>query len=241
MKNLEQYREEGESPMQGEDSPKPRKRNHKGLIILGSVAGIIAIAAVGLLIWHNQPSFCNAICHTPMDPYGDTYFQEVGVAGVDKWGNEVESTSGMMCVTHRAAGLGCMDCHVPTLSEQVGEGIAWVTGNYEVVGNSTYPAGVLTERDLTQLVAARGLDSGDDFCLNPDCHDTDRAGLISLSMEVSRVRNPHSMPHQDYECSDCHKAHRSSVNQCSGCHADAPIPEGWLTVSEEKKLEAVAK
>ena len=38
-------------------------------------------------------------------------------------------------------------------------------------------------------------------------------------------------------CLDCHKAHRASVNDCSRCHADSKIPEGWLTAAQSKMLE----
>ena len=213
--------------------PKPKKKK-KGLVILGTILGILIVAGIGMFVWHNQPSFCNAICHMPMDPYGDTYFQELGVPGTDKWGNEIESTCGMMSVTHRVEGVTCMGCHVPTLSEQVNEGIEWISGNYSVVSNPTYGA-VLAETDLKKLVTARGI-TADEFCMTEGCHEVTRgAELIALTADLSASRNPHGMPHGDLQCSDCHKAHRASVNQCSSCHMDAPIPEGWLTVSEAKK------
>ena len=222
---------------QAEDpaAPAPKKKSRKKLAIWSGVAVLVAAAGIGFYVWHNQPSFCDAICHTPMDPYGDTYFQELGAPGVDKWGNQVANTSGMLCVVHAAEGLGCIDCHVPTLSEQIHEGIEWVTGNYTAYENPTYGL-VISEKNLTQLVAARGLESGDEFCLTEGCHETDRKGLIALTMDVSRVRNPHAMPHRELQCSDCHKSHRASINQCSACHDDAPIPEGWLTTAEAAKL-----
>ena len=98
-----------DKPVEVATEPKPKKKK-KGLVVLLTILGIVVVAGIGLFVWHNQPSFCNAICHTPMDPYGDTYFQEPGVAGVDKWGNQIESTSGMMSVTHRVEGVTCMDC-----------------------------------------------------------------------------------------------------------------------------------
>lgn len=40
-------------------------------------------------------------CHTSMDPYTESYFQEAGKPGVDKWGNEVSNTNAMLSIAHR--------------------------------------------------------------------------------------------------------------------------------------------
>ena len=220
-------------------APKKRKKGKKGLVILSAILVVVIAGGVGLWIWHEQPSFCAAICHTPMDPYLVTYEQENGQAGVDKWGNPVTNTAGMLCVTHAAEGLTCMKCHVPTLSEQVNEAVAWISGNYTVVSNPTWGM-VLQETDLKKLVTARGIEP-DAFCLTEGCHEVTRgAELVALTADLSSSRNPHSMPHQELACSDCHKAHRASINQCASCHMDAPIPDGWLTPAEAKKLPATA-
>ena len=68
---------------------------------MGVVAVVLIAAGAGFWVWHEQPSFCNAICHTPMDQYNATYDQEPNTAGVDKWGNEVKNTSSMLCVSHK--------------------------------------------------------------------------------------------------------------------------------------------
>ena len=52
-----------------------------------------------------------------------------------------------------------------------------------------------------------------------------RDDLIQATADMER--NPHVPQHGENQCSDCHKAHRASVNMCSQCHNDAPIPEGW--------------
>ena len=109
----------------------PKKKGKKWPIVVGVVVVVLIAAGAGFWVWHEQPSFCNAICHTPMDPYNATYDQEAGTTGIDKWGNEVADASSMLAATHRAQeGTTCMGCHVPTLSEQITEGINWVTGNY---------------------------------------------------------------------------------------------------------------
>lgn len=50
-------------------APAPKKPRRKGWIIAGVVAAVIIVAGAGFWVWHEQPSFCNAICHSPMDYY----------------------------------------------------------------------------------------------------------------------------------------------------------------------------
>ena len=212
----------------------PKKKGKKWPIVVGVVAVVLIVAGAGFWVWHEQPSFCNAICHTPMDPYLPTYEAEPGQAATDKWGNEVEDASGMMAAVHRVskdeggAGATCMSCHVPTIGEQVSEGIAWISGNYY------YP---LEERNTKQLVEARGLESGDELCLNESCHNLTREDLVRATSELGQY-NPHEAKHSELACSSCHKAHRASVNVCTQCHTDAHVPEGWLSYQQESKVEA---
>lgn len=208
-----------------------KKKKKKWPIVVGVIVVVLIAAGAGFWVWHGQPSFCNAICHVPMDAYNATYDQEPGVAGIDKWGNEVKNTNSMLCVTHKVsiddggASATCMGCHVPTLSEQMSEGMTWVTGNYE------FP---LDERSTSDLVEARGLDP-DEFCLNESCHNLTREDLIEKTSDMNY--NPHGKEHPERPCSDCHKAHRASVNYCTSCHPEAEVPDGWLTTQEERKLE----
>lgn len=44
-------------------------------IIVGVVAAVLVVAGAGFWVWHEQPSFCNAICHSPMDKYVETYYE----------------------------------------------------------------------------------------------------------------------------------------------------------------------
>ena len=210
----------------------PKKKKNK-LAIVAVIVVVIAALGIGGWFWHEQPSFCNAICHTPMDPYLPTYESTPGQATTDKWGNEVKDASAMLAATHRAdENITCMGCHVPTLSEQVSEGITWITGQYTVKDNATYGM-VLEERGLDQLTEARGI-SKDEFCLNAACHDLTRADLKAKTAD--RAINPHDDHHGKQDCSNCHKAHRASVLQCSKCHNDAVLPDGWITPAQADKL-----
>lgn len=218
----------------GAGGPAPKKRPKRGWIVAGVVAAIIVVAGAGFWVWHEQPSFCNAICHTPMDAYLPTYEAEPGQAATDVWGNEVANASGMMAAVHRAQnGTTCLGCHVPTLSEQIGEGMSWITGSYEVLNTQTDQQ-VVPEKSLEDLVAARGIEP-DQFCLNESCHNMTRDDLIQATADLER--NPHVAQHGENQCSDCHKAHRASVNMCSQCHNDAPIPEGWISAADNTALE----
>lgn len=215
-------RKETEASVGAQDVPSPRRR--KGLIAGVVVAAVVVIAGAGMWVWHEQPSFCGAICHTPMASYGDTYFQEEGVSGIDKWGNEVENTSAMLAVSHRMVGKDCLSCHVPTLDEQVSEGLSWVSGSYE------YP---LYERTASDMTEARGT-VDEAFCMNDTCHRYTREELAEKT-DADRI-NPHSTQHGEVACTDCHKAHRASVVTCSQCHDEVEIPEGWLTYDEAAQL-----
>ena len=75
---------------------KPRGKSRKWPITVAVLAVVAAVAGGGFWVWHEQPSFCNAICHTPMDPDLAAFEQEPGVQGVDKWGNTVERKAALM-------------------------------------------------------------------------------------------------------------------------------------------------
>lgn len=207
----------------GEASPKKSKM--KAGIVAGVIAAVVIVVGVGMFVWHEQPSFCSAICHTPMSEYLPTYESEPGQPTVDKWGNEVSDASSMLAATHRTYGKTCLDCHVPTLNEQVSEGIGWITGNYYAP---------LFERSTSDLTEARGTE-GDEFCLNESCHNMTREDLVEKTSDFGTI-NPHLARHGEYACSDCHKAHRASVTLCSQCHEDAKIPEGWVSGKEGNQL-----
>lgn len=213
----------------------PRKSaGRRRLVVLGVIFAVLVCAGIGGWIWHEQPSFCNAFCHVPMDAYYATYTAELDLPTVDKYGNSVSDSAAMLAVTHRVEGEDCLACHVPTIGEMVSEGLSWVPGNYY------FP---LSERNLSDLTAARKIDD-DKFCLNDDCHHVASDGsAIKTRDDLTAATaglgfNVHDPHHDEYACSDCHKAHRASVNICSkpGCHSSAPLPEGWLSYPESLQI-----
>ena len=206
-------------------------KNAKVRLGLGVAAAIVVVAGAGFMVWHEQPSFCNAICHAPQDPLNATYDANSGEAGVDKWGNPVEAMGDLLVVAHKENGdLVCLDCHKATMGQQITEGVLWVSGNFD------YP---LDERTLTDLNKYVKNDSANEFCLNESCHNMSYEDLAKTTASYGEY-NPHVTEdrHQELECGDCHKSHRQSVMACSRCHDEVTTPEGWLTAEESAALMA---
>ncbi len=227
----EQTSSHAEQTPKQEAAAQPAKKKNRKPLTIGVIVAVLVVACAGLWVWHEQPSFCAAICHIPMDPYLETYEEEAGVEGVDKWNNAVSDTNAMLAVTHRVEGETCMACHVPTLSEQVSELTHWISGDY------VFP---LYEADLDKLTEASGMDA-DEFCLKSGCHVTGdgtelttRAQLVEATADLAF--NPHVAQHGERLCSDCHKGHRASVMVCADCHNEAELPSGWITPDEEDQL-----
>ena len=205
----------------------PKKKGKKWPIVVGVVAVVLIAAGAGFWVWHVAAELLFPLFATRrMDPYLTTYEQEAGQPGVDNGATKLANSSSMMAVVHKDQGEDCLSCHVPTLSEQMSEGMNWVTGNY------VYP---LEERDTEMLTEARGIED-DAFCLNESCHNLTREDLQKATADMEF--NPHVAQHGEIACSECHKAHRASVMYCTQCHSEAEVPEGWLTVAEANKLSA---
>jgi hypothetical protein len=229
--------EKAEAPVQG--SPKRRKVWYAAL---GAVVVVIIAVAASVWVWHEDPSFCGALCHSPMDSYTATYYAVPGEPSTDKFGNAVEDSSAMLAVTHAAEEVDCLSCHEPSIPQQMGELAHWVSGDYYVP---------LAEKGLSELLENSGHDSsekGTEFCLVDGCHYNsagealNEEALKAVLWDDSRYsyRNPHNPPldsthnRLDYACGDCHKSHRASVNVCTQCHDDLSyiLPSGWQTYAQ---------
>lgn len=207
-------------------APKKSSAKKRVGIVCGVIAVIVAIAGFGMWTWHDDPSFCGTVCHTPMASYLETYDQKPNTEGVDKYGNPVSNTSAMLAVQHGGMGFDCLTCHKPTLGQQISEGTTWLTGNY------TYP---LDERSVAELGEPTGMGS-DEMCLNESCHNMTRDDLYNLTADEENLYNPHWSHHETLDCGTCHKAHGQSVLYCTQCHAQAPVPEGWLSMGEYNEM-----
>ncbi|NPD31168.1 histamine H3 receptor [Eggerthellaceae bacterium zg-1084] len=193
--------------------PKGKRRAARRWGVLAGVAALIAVAAIGFNAWHATPQFCNAICHTPMDPYVEGY-----VAG-----------SNAVMAAHRDADVACLDCHVPTIKEQVNEATSWATGAYETDGQG--------------MLVGQGISFDYRKCAKSGCHDFEKITASTADWGGQKGVNPH-FNHQFYggddsgaqvagsmgayamDCSYCHSSHGTSQMWCNGCH-DFAVPEGW--------------
>ncbi len=187
---------------QAEKTPQPRKRR-KGIVVGSIIAVVLIVAGAGFWVWHEQPSFCNAICHTPMDSYVDSYYADEGAEG--------------SVVTHAKANVKCLDCHEAKIDEQVTEGIHWVSGDYVFDGN----ANVLESRSFAT----------EEFCLNKNCHNMTLDELAETTSDMPW--NVHNFSeHGVTDCGTCHSMHGQSTIACSECHKEATedIPDGWTCI-----------
>ena len=175
---------EENTPLTGDEPAPSSKRRKKWPIVVGVVAVTLVAAGAGFMVWHEQPSFCNAICHSPMDSYVESYYS----------GDDAH-----LVTAHVAQGDECLDCHVPTLDEQMAEGLKWVSGDFK----DPLPA----------------MEYEDSFCLNEACHDVTRDDLTQATADMDF--NPHQNRHGDLACSTCHSMHGASDMYCGQCHEEA--------------------
>lgn len=179
------------------DGAAPRRPKRKWPVAVGIVAAVVIVAGAGFWTWHEQPAFCNAICHEPMDPYVEGYFND----------EALESHA------HQVAGVTCLQCHEAKIDEQVREGIAWVTGDFEVGEDG--------------MIATVGVRSDAGMCAASGCHDYAEVVAATADWGGEAGVNPHES-HQGYEldCSSCHVEHAQSIMYCNTCH-DYEVPQGW--------------
>lgn len=187
-------------------------------IILGVIAGIMVVSGIAFWNWHNQPSFCNAICHSPMDSYVEGYYHDTS----------------LLAYTHQKAHVTCLGCHPAELEQQLTEAKSWVTGDFHV-----------TEDGMLQQ---NGLAFSSKDCLKSGCHDFDLIQAATDNWGGKEGVNPHYShqfyggsqinPVENasenafaMDCSWCHSSHGQSVMYCNTCH-DFTVPSGW--VSPEK-------
>lgn len=192
------------SDAQHTSQPAAKMTRKNKLIVVGVVAAVLVAAGAGFWVWHEQPSFCNAICHSPMDKYVETYY---------------EGDPGKLVTAHAEVGDACLDCHEAEITTQVSEVMAWVSDSYPMGEDG--------------LLATGKEFATEEFCTNGDCHNmTDVVNATWGFVGNDEKYNPHSS-HQDnnLECGDCHKVHETSTLYCAKCH-DMNLPEGWEATNE---------
>ena len=173
---------------------KRSRSSKKRIAIMVPVVIVLLLVVLGVGGWsyHEQPRFCSDMCHI-MDPY------------LESWGG-ADNGAGV----HAAAGVTCLDCHVPTIQEQVNELVVYVKGDY------TIP---LEELELP-----------DAFCY--DCHLLDEHE--NKDQVVARMAAMEMNPHDSHligeiGCGTCHNMHKPSEDQCAVCHDPVATGAGWTT------------
>lgn len=175
---------------------KPPRKTWVMVVIAFAIVIVLSGMITGGMAWHEQPGFC-ASCHTPMTNYVDNYY------GGDT----------TLMITRHATGdtiYKCLDCHVQTLDQQLGEGAHWLTGNY------TFP---LEKRQI-------GTRS---FCMAEGCHvEAEIIKATTSKHDMSFAFSQHDSRHGKQECYTCHSMHGQSVYSCNQCH-HFELPEGWIS------------
>jgi len=209
-----------------EDKPVKKGKGKKIAIIVAVVLVVlIGAGGGGYLAFHDQPWFCNFVCHTPMDPYVASYTDGTSVNE-----QQVDLEAPILAVQHRDSdqAVDCLDCHEPDMSEQIAEGTKWISGNYTVPLTDLKVRAQLKE-------GTEGIKAAEEMCLREGCHE----GISSVddlkAYTADLERNPHNSHLGNQDCTTCHNSHEQSVMYCTNCHSDAEVPEGWLTYSEWQK------
>lgn len=174
----------------------------KVLAATGVVIAVLAALGATGFVWHEQPSFCSAVCHTPMDAYVEGFLSD-------------DIT--LLADDHASTDLACLDCHVPTMAQQIEEAQTWISKDfvfYEETG-LLYPRKTGTAQ----------------YCTQPGCHSNNEELIVAT--ESYEEFNPHGPSHNGkLECFTCHNMHRQSVFYCATCHEELIVPEGWTTDTE---------
>ncbi|MDR0626313.1 MAG: cytochrome c3 family protein [Bifidobacteriaceae bacterium] len=219
--------QEAESEPQSGPSSKAKKQRGKGRIALITVgAGFVLVAGGGGVVYgtqHSNPSFCNAVCHTPMDPYVESYKQGTSTNPL-----QADLAGPLNVTVHKDAPdqVVCLDCHTEGIGEQLEMGTHWLTGDY------TYPLEPITL--VAGEVTKEGQLSGTTFCLREGCHVGVESTDDLKQVLADQPRNPHDSHNGLMECTLCHRTHEQSMMWCTQCHADAEVPEGWLTWTDQQ-------
>jgi hypothetical protein len=176
----------------------------KRIVLIAVIVFVLLPVALGVGGWtyHEQPRFCGDLCHI-MDPY------------LESWNG-----SDYGAAAHAANGVTCLDCHEPTIQEQMNELIAFVKGDY--------------------TVPLEELEVSDEFCYG--CHLLDehenKEQVVARTAELER--NPHdSHLIGEIACDTCHSMHKPSEDQCTVCHNEVATGAGWseeVTRSDEVQV-----
>lgn len=197
-----------------EKQPRQRMRKKKALLSLGALAVVVCLAAGGMLVWHEQPSFCSSLCHPVMSPY------------VESW-----ETGSSLAHAHAEESTVCLDCHDATIEEQFHELQVFLAGSYRTPLALRSFGDELCEncheRDEISTIGYR-IDYSrvpDDLLelLEEGDYDLAEHQTVEPHSRIigSNPNNPHVEGGQLQKCSACHSMHKdegTSLQSCYSCH-----------------------
>jgi cytochrome c nitrite reductase small subunit len=167
--------------------------SRKRIVVIAVFAVVVLGGAGGVGLWqyHERPQFC-ATCHI-MEPY------------LESW-----QASDYGAYAHAQRGVTCLECHVPTVQQQVDELLVYMQGDF--------------------TVPLKELEVSDQFCY--DCHLEDEHA--SVEQVVLRTADREVNPHESHligemGCDTCHNMHRASEDYCAECHDPMATGPGWTT------------
>jgi hypothetical protein len=175
---------------EGQPAPKG-KPNWLKISVIANIAVLVigvGLAAGGFMLYQSNtnPQMC-ATCHL-MQSHVTSYLT----------GKNLDSV-------HAKAGVQCKDCHDYPVQAEITSGIAYITGNYEVV--QTDPVTGKAEPALARRKFKETM------CTK--CH-------ISLEHVATLTdflpRNPHDSHNGALPCNTCHVSHGQQIDYCAQCH-----------------------
>ena len=194
-------------------------------MVVGAVVVVLALSGFAAVQWHETPQFCAAFCHL-MDPYLASYTGQVV---------STRDGSTLMAKAHADEGLACLDCHEPTLEQQVQELVTFVKGDYRTpldrMRVSDEDCLACKEHASREELIERTADYQMEYTLNEEV--LSRIAAAGYDLEGERNTNPHAYPvnpvnpidpHKEGgpmpECAKCHRMHGESpkIEGCFGCH-----------------------
>ena len=183
---------------EGAATPQARRTRRRWPVAVVVVAVVVVAAGAGFWMWHEQPSFCNAVCHNPMDAYVEGYYEATETAAY----------------AHQVEGVTCLQCHEAKLDDQIHEALAWASGDFAT--------------DEDGFITRVGVRSDEAMCATAGCNDFDEVVAATADWGGEPGVNPHdSHQGRAIDCSNCHGVHQESVMYCNTCH-DYEVPEGWI-------------
>lgn len=190
---------DGEIPRDATEQGAAKRKKKKWPVVVGVVAAVLVVAGAGFWVWHEQPSFCAAMCHDTMGTYLETY-----------------EDSDYLVHDHAVNGVTCLGCHTPEISEQLAELQVQLSGDYRVPLTKMETTDEFCLRDgchTREEVESHTVTTADGTVVNP--HTT------TIDSSVAQMKNPHGEGGERLECSTCHTSHRESkeINYCyDTCH-----------------------